>query len=84
MKLSWLDDAWDDYLLFQQRNKAVFNRINMLIKDMKRSPFEGIGKPEPLKHGLTGVWSRRITKEHRLLYRILEDEIEIVECKGHY
>ena len=84
MKLSWIDDAWDDYLLWQKEDKAIFSKINALIKEIKRAPFEGIGKPELLKHELAGVWSRRITKEHRLLYRVLSDEIEIIECKGHY
>ena len=83
MKLSWSEDAWTDYLSFQA-DKTVCKRINRLIKDIKRSPFSGLGKPEPLKHNLAGLWSRRITDEHRITYRILENEVEIVECKRHY
>ena len=84
MKLSWSDDAWEDCLSFQTENKQAFSRVNKLIKDIKRSPFVGLGKPELLKYNLSSLWSRRITDEHRLVYRVLENEIEIVECKNHY
>jgi len=84
MKLSWYEDAWEDYLYFQREDKAVFKKINELIKDIKRAPFEGVGKPEQLKHELSGLWSRRISKEHRFVYRVLIDEVEIWSCKGHY
>ena len=84
MKKIWYDDAWEDYLEWQTVDKKNFKRINKLIKEIDRQGHEGIGEPEPLKHELAGWWSRRIDKQHRLVYRIIEDEIEIVQCKGHY
>ncbi|CDH32216.1 MULTISPECIES: Txe/YoeB family addiction module toxin [Xenorhabdus] len=84
MKITFSDSAWEDYLYWQQTDKAILKRINQLIKDIRRQPFEGIGKPEPLKHNLSGFWSRRITEEHRLIYAIEEDQIMIAACRYHY
>jgi len=83
-KLSFSNEAWDDYLYFMENDKQIFKRINTLIKDIKRSPFEGIGKPEPLKYGLNGKWSRHITDTHRIIYIANDNEIEILECRYHY
>jgi toxin YoeB len=83
MILSWADKAWDDYLYWQQTNKKALKRINTLIKDIKRQPFEGLGDPEPLKHNWSGYWSRRIDREHRLVYKVTEQAI-IVQCRYHY
>jgi toxin YoeB len=77
-------EAWDDYLWFQQNDKAGLKRINLLIKDAQRSPFDGIGKPEPLKHNLSGFWSRRISEEHRLVYAVDGDALLVVQCRYHY
>ncbi|MDU1030271.1 MAG: Txe/YoeB family addiction module toxin [Anaerococcus obesiensis] len=82
--LKWDFDAWNDYLYWQKADKNNFKRINQLIKDIKRNPFEGIGKPEPLKENLKGLWSRRIDKEHRLVYFIDDDSLVIFQCKCHY
>jgi len=84
VNLLFTPEAWDDYLWFQQNDKAGLKRINLLIKDIMRSPFEGIGKPEPLKHALAGFWSRRVTDEHRLVYTVTDDELQIVQCRYHY
>lgn len=84
MILCWADDAWDDYLYWQQTDRKVLKRVNDLIKDMKRSPFEGLGKPEPLKHQWSGYWSRRITEEHRLVYKLEEGSLYIAQCRYHY
>lgn len=75
--------AWEDYLDWQ-KDKATLRRINDLIKDIMRTPFSGKGKPEPLKHGEPGIWSRRINEKDRLVYRSEEDKITILQCKGHY
>lgn len=84
MRLQWDFDAWEDYCYWQQTDKTMLNRINELIKDVRRSPFSGIGKPEPLKHNLRGFWSRRINQENRLVYAIEKDAVVIISCKGHY
>ncbi|WP_100159662.1 Txe/YoeB family addiction module toxin [Proteus columbae] len=84
MKLIFSEQSWSDYLYWQQIDKKIIKRINELIKDIKRTPFSGIGKPEPLKHNLTGFWSRRITDEHRLIYRVTDSAIEIASCRYHY
>ncbi|GHU09616.1 toxin YoeB [Betaproteobacteria bacterium] len=84
MKLVFSDPAWEDYLYWQQSDKNILKRINELIKDIKRSPFAGIGKPEALKHNLAGFWSRRINSEHRLIYRFDDDSFEIASCRYHY
>lgn len=83
MILSWSDEAWDDYLYWQSTDKQTLKRINALIKDIKRSPFDGIGKPEPLKHDLSGYWSRRIDKENRIVYKVASDSIIIAMCRYH-
>ncbi|HGJ5872906.1 MAG TPA: Txe/YoeB family addiction module toxin [Arsenophonus apicola] len=84
MKLIFTEQSWNDYLYWQQIDKKVIKRINELIKDIKRELFSGIGKPEPLKHNLTGFWSRRITEEHRLIYRLTGKSLEIASCRYHY
>ncbi|EHR0229324.1 Txe/YoeB family addiction module toxin [Vibrio parahaemolyticus] len=82
--LSWTDDAWDDYLYWQTQDKRTLKRINKLINDVKRSPFEGIGKPEPLKENLSGFWSRRIDDTNRLVYAVDDKAITIISCRYHY
>ncbi|GAB3038948.1 Txe/YoeB family addiction module toxin [Spirosoma pulveris] len=84
MNLSWDKDAWEDYIYWQQTEKSVLRRINELIKECLRTPFEGKGKAEPLKESLSGFWSRRITDEHRLVYRVEADRIHIIQCHFHY
>ncbi len=80
----WHDSAWEEYLYWQNQDKKTLKKINALIKDIERNPFEGIGKPEPLKHDLSGWWSRRIDDTNRIVYRIRDDKLEIVQCKTHY
>ena len=84
MNLTFSSKAWDSYLYWQQTDKAILKRINTLIKDIQRSPFEGIGKPEPLKHSLSGYWSRRINDEHRIVYKVTEDSVLIAQLRYHY
>ena len=84
MKLTFSSEAWDDYLHWQKTDKAMLKRINALIKEIQRQPFAGIGKPEPLKHGLSGYWSRRINDEHRLVYKATDDGISIAQLRYHY
>lgn len=84
MKKTFSTKAWEDYLYWQATDKAVLKRINTLIKDIDRHPFEGIGQPEPLKHNWSGYWSRRIDQEHRLVYEIADDTILIAQCRFHY
>ncbi|KPH00604.1 toxin YoeB [Pseudomonas sp. RIT-PI-q] len=84
MNIEFTTEGWDDYLWFQQNDKAGLKRINLLIKAIQREPFEGVGKPEPLKHNLSGLWSRRITAEHRLIYAVEDGEIRVVLCRYHY
>ena len=84
MILSWTEDAWEDYEYWQRTSKEKVKQIGKLIKAIKRDPFKGIGKPEPLKHDLAGYWSRRINQEHRLVYEIQDDAIIIVQCRYHY
>lgn len=76
--------AWEDYLFWTGQDKKILKRINLLIKDIERNPYEGIGKPEALKHTLSGWWSRRITDEHRIVYRVQEDELHIASLRYHY
>jgi len=83
-KISWDLDAWDDYLYWQETDKKILKRINQLIKVVSRTPFAGIGKPEPLKGNLSGFWSRRINDEHRLVYAVENNSITIIACKNHY
>ena len=82
--LAWTDDAWDDYLYWQGQDKKTLKRINKLITDTKRSPFEGIGKPEPLKENLAGFWSRRIDYTNRLVYVVNDAHLTIISCRYHY
>lgn len=84
MKLVWDESAWDDYLYWRRQDRRVLRRINQLIADVQRNGNEGIGKPEPLKHGFQGYWSRRITAEHRLVYKVVDDEVRIAQCRLHY
>lgn len=80
----WHDDAWEDYLYWQRHDKKLMQKINALIKAILRDPFVGPGKPEPLKHVLDGFWSRRINREHRLVYTVREDDLLIIQCRYHY
>ncbi|MEI6398571.1 MAG: Txe/YoeB family addiction module toxin [Pseudomonadota bacterium] len=82
--VSWTQIAWDEYLFWQKENQKIVDEINDLIEECRRSPFKGRGKPEPLKGNLTGFWSRRITKEHRLVYLPEDGEIYVVSCRYHY
>jgi toxin YoeB len=88
MKTAWTDDAWEDYLQWQKEDQKIFGFINELIKDIKRDPFKGLGKPEPLKFGLQDWWSRRISGEHRLVYRVSgkgeNQQLDIAQCRYHY
>ena len=84
MKLIFSDNAWEDYLYWQKTDKKILRRINNLIKDIKRNPFEGVGKPEPLKHALSGYWSRRINDEHRIVYKAFSNTILIAQLRYHY
>lgn len=85
MKLVWDENAWEDYTWWQAQDRRLLRRINTLIRDIVRNGHEGIGKPEPLKHGgFQGYWSRRINDEHRLIYSIHEDEVRIAQCRYHY
>ena len=84
MRLIFSESAWEDYLYWQRTDKKTLNRINKLIKEIKRAPFEGIGKPEPLKHGLAGYWSRRINEEHRMVYKVTDDALLIAQLRYHY
>lgn len=84
MKKIWFDEAWDDYLYWQSQDKKTLKRVNQILKDIEREPFTGIGKPEPLKGELSGFWSRRIDETNRLVYRIKENVLEILPCRGHY
>ena len=83
-QVQWDFDAWEDYLYWQNHDKKVLRQINKLVKDITRSPFEGLGKPEPLRENLRGLWSRRINKEHRLVYLVRENTVLIFSCRGHY
>ncbi|PKO88528.1 MAG: Txe/YoeB family addiction module toxin [Betaproteobacteria bacterium HGW-Betaproteobacteria-10] len=82
--ISFEDAAWDDYLYWQQTDKAMLRRVNLLIRDIQRDPFAGIGKPEPLKFNFSGYWSRRIDDEHRVVYKVTDEEIIIAQLRGHY
>jgi toxin YoeB len=82
--INWHQQAWDDYLYWQSVDKQIVKRINILIKDILRNPFDGIGKPEPLKYDWSGFWSRRITNEHRLIYTVQGETLIIAHCRYHY
>ena len=84
MKYIFVDESWEDYLYWHQTNKRIADKINALIKDISRTPFSGLGKPEPLKYKYKGFWSRRIDGEHRLIYQVKGDEIHIAKCRFHY
>lgn len=84
MKKIWFDEAWDDYLYWQSQDKKTLKRVNQILKDIEREPFTGIRKPESLKGELSGFWSRRIDETNRLVYRIKENVLEILPCRGHY
>ena len=84
MKLIFSEHAWQDYIHWQKVDRKLLKRVNLLIQDVLRSPFEGIGKPEPLKHALAGYWSRRINDEHRLVYKVDSDAVLIAQCRYHY
>ena len=84
MKLVFSDEAWEDYLYWQKQDRKMVERINKLIQEVKRDPFSGVGKPEPLKHALAGFWSRRITDEHRIVYRVEGDSMQIAHLRYHY
>lgn len=84
MRLVWDESAWEDDVWWQSQDRTVLRRINTLVKDIVRNANKGIGKPEPLKHGFQGYWSRRITDEHRLVYKVSSDEVRIAACRYHY
>lgn len=84
MKLLFSENAWEDYLFWQKTDKKTLKRINKLIKDIQRNKYEGLGKPEALKHNLSGYWSRRITNEHRIVYKIENNSILIAQLRYHY
>jgi len=84
MNLIFSDHAWEDYLYWQKTDKKMVKRINSLIKDIQRSPFDGVGKPEPLKHALSGYWSRRINDEHRIIYKVDSESVYIAQLRYHY
>lgn len=84
MDIFWDKNAWEDYLYWQDNDKKVLRKINSLIKECQRTPFEGTGKPEPLRQNLSGFWSRRITGEHRLVYQVENDVLYIAQCRYHY
>ncbi len=84
MKFCWDGNAWNDYVHWQTHDKAMLKRINALLREIARTPFEGTGSPEPLRHNWSGYWSRRIDREHRLVYRVEGDIIYIAQCRYHY
>jgi toxin YoeB len=84
VKLIFSERAWEDYLFWQHTDRKILQRINTLIKEIQRTPFEGIGKPEPLKHSLSGYWSRRITDEHRIVYKVEMDSLFFAQLRYHY
>ena len=84
MRIIFSKNSWEDYISWQTEDKKILKKINELIKDIQRRPYEGIGKPEPLKYDLSGLWSRRIDREHRLVYKVIGDELLIYSCRYHY
>ena len=84
MKITFTKNSWEDYISWQTEDKRMLKKINELIKDIQRTPFDGKGKPEPLKYDLAGFWSRRIDREHRLVYQVEKNEILIYSCRFHY
>jgi len=84
MRIVFSNNAWEEYTSWQAEDKQILKKINALIKDVQRHPHEGIGKPEPLKYDLAGMWSRRIDREHRLVYQVIDQELLIYSCRYHY
>ena len=84
MKLIFSGQAWEDYLYWQKTDRKILTRINLLIQEIQRQPFSGIGKPEPLKHAFSGYWSRRINDEHRIIYKVQEDSLLLAQLRYHY
>jgi toxin YoeB len=84
MRITFSKNSWEDYISWQKEDKNILKKINQLIKEIQRTPYQGLGNPEPLKYELTGFWSRRIDREHRLVYQVFEDELLIYSCKYHY
>ena len=84
MNIMWTEESWEEYLQWQGQDKKILKKINNLIKEIKREPFNGIGKPEPLEYELSGCWSRRISDEHRLVYEVKDHIIIVISCKYHY
>lgn len=84
MEIKFDDNGWGDYNYWAKKDKNILKKINSLITSIKESPYSGVGKPEPLKHHFSGFWSRRINKEHRLVYAVKDDEVIIVQCRYHY
>jgi toxin YoeB len=84
MKYLYVDESWEDYLYWQKTDKKILEKINTLLKDISRTPYSGLGKPEQLKHKYSGYWSRRIDDQHRLIYQIKDDSVIIVKCRFHY
>lgn len=84
MRIIWSESAWDDYLYWQANDKKMVNKINKLIKEIKRTPFAGTGKPEPLKFHWAGYWSRRVSQSDRLVYKVTKESILVAQCRFHY
>jgi toxin YoeB len=84
VRIIFHEQAWDDYLYWQKQDRKLLARLNSLIKECTRTPFDGTGKPEPLKGQLSGWWSRRLNREHRLVYKVEEDQLLIAQCRYHY
>ncbi len=84
MRIVWANQAWDDYRYWSRTDVRLRDKINALIDDIQKHPFSGIGKPEPLKRSLRGFWSRRVTREHRLVYRVEKGVLQIAQCRFHY
>jgi toxin YoeB len=84
MKITFSQNAWEDYISWQSEDKRILKKINGLIKEIQRNPYEGIGKPEPLKYDLSGLWSRRIDRDHRLVYQVITNILFIYSCRYHY
>ncbi len=84
IKITFSKNSWEDYVSWQKEDKKILKKINQLIKDIQRTPFHGLGNPEPLKYDLSGLWPRRIDREHRLVYQVMDQEILIYSCKYHY
>ena len=84
MIICWSTHAWEDYLHWQKVDKKTLDRVNRLIKEITRNPYEGLGDPEPLKHNWSGFWSRRVDREHRIVYKVEADRLYIAQCRYHY